>query len=196
MKAPDSLPLLRPASCTELFTAFTGLALQGFGGVLAVAQRVLCENRRWLSEAEFVEMLALAQVMPGPNVCNLAIMVGDRFFGTRGAFIALAGMMAVPLALVLTAAALYARFEEQRLVAGALRGMGAVTAGMILGTALRLAGSLRGNALGVPLTIGLGAACFVAIAVLRWPLVWVLLGLGAVACALAWLRLAREPAGT
>ena len=118
------------------------------------------------------------------------------FFGTRGAFIALAGMMAVPLALVLTAAALYARFEEQRLVAGALRGMGAVTAGMILGTALRLAGSLRGNALGVPLTIGLGAACFVAIAVLRWPLVWVLLGLGAVACALAWHRLARDPAGT
>jgi len=195
MKALETLPLSRPASCTELFTAFTGLALQGFGGVLAVAQRVLCENRRWLSEAEFVEMLALAQVMPGPNVCNLAIMVGDRFFGTRGAFIALAGMMAVPLALVLAAAALYARFEEQAMVAGALRGMGAVAAGMILGTAFKLAASLRGNALGLPLTIGLGAACFAAIAVLRWPLVWVLLGLGAVACAFAWHRLARSQAG-
>ncbi len=195
MKALETRPLSRPASCTELFTAFTGLALQGFGGVLAVAQRVLCENRHWLSEAEFVEMLALAQVMPGPNVCNLAIMVGDRFFGTRGAFIALAGMMAVPLALVLAAAALYARFEEQAMVAGALRGMGAVAAGMILGTAFKLAASLRGNALGLPLTIGLGAACFAAIAVLRWPLVWVLLGLGAVACALAWHRLARSQAG-
>lgn len=195
MKALDTLPLARPASCTELFTSFTALALQGFGGVLAVAQRVLCENKRWLSEAEFVEMLALAQVMPGPNVCNLAIMVGDRFFGTRGAFVALAGMMAVPLAIVLAAAALYARFEEQALVAGALRGMGAVAAGMIIGTAFKLAASLSSNALGLPLTIALGAACFIAIAVLRWPLVWVLLGLGAVACALAWRRLADAQAG-
>lgn len=195
MKARDTLPLLRPASCTELFTAFTGLALQGFGGVLAVAQRVLCENKRWLSEAEFVDMLALAQVMPGPNVCNLAIMVGDRFFGARGAFLALAGMMAVPLAIVLGAAALYARFEAHATVAGALRGMGAVAAGMILGTAFKLAASLRGNALGLPLTIGLGVACFIAIAVLRWPLVWVLLGLGALACGLAWRRLAGARAG-
>lgn len=183
-------PRTRPASCTELFTAFTGLALQGFGGVLAVAQRVLVEDRRWLAEAEFLEMLALAQVLPGPNVCNLSLMVGDRFFGTRGAFAALAGMMAVPLALVLAATALYARFAEHALVAGALRGMGAVAAGLIIGTALRLAASLRGNRLGLPLTVALGAACFVFIAVLRWPLVWVLLGLGALACALAWQRLA------
>jgi chromate transporter len=186
--------LARPVSCTELFTAFTALALQGFGGVLAVAQRVLCEKKRWLSEAEFVEMLALAQVLPGPNVCNLSLMVGDRFFGTRGAFTALAGMMAVPMALVLAATALYTQFETQAAVAGALRGMGAVAAGMIIGTAIKLAASLRGNALGLPLTVALGASCFIAIALLRWPLVWVLLGLGALACALAWHRLAAARA--
>src|ERR1700693_5786855 len=94
-------PLARPSSNKELFIAFTLLALQGFGGVLAVAQRVLCEQRRWLTKEEFVEILAVGQVLPGPNVCNVALMVGDRFFGWRGAFAALAGMMAVPLLIVL-----------------------------------------------------------------------------------------------
>jgi chromate transporter len=189
---PQGPPLNRPATCTELFTAFTGLALQGFGGVLAVAQRVLCEKKRWLRESEFIELLALAQVLPGPNVCNLSLMVGDRFFGTRGALAALAGMMALPLAIVLAATALYAHYSSHALIAGALRGMGAVAAGMIIGTAFKLAGSLRGSALGLPMAIALGTACFVAIAVLRWPLVWTVLGLGVPACGFAWRRLARQ----
>lgn len=188
--APLAAPQ-RPASCGELFTAFTLLALQGFGGVLAVAQRVLCEERRWLTKAEFLELFALAQVLPGPNVCNLALMVGDRYFGTRGAFAALAGMMAAPLAIVLAATALYAGFAEQPQVAGALRGMGAVAAGLIIGTALKLAGPLRASPLGLPVVLTLGGACFAAIALLRWPLVWVLLGLGLLACGLAWRRIAR-----
>lgn len=187
---PDTLA--RPASCTELFLAFTGLALQGFGGVLAVAQRVLCEERRWMSEAEFLEALSLAQVLPGPNVCNLSLMVGDRYFGTRGAFAALAGMMAVPLLIVLAATAIYAHFATHPLIAGALRGMGAVAAGMIIGTALRLAASLRTNPLGLPTMALLGGACFAAIAWWRWPLAWVLPALGLVGCTLAWRRLSTK----
>jgi len=191
---PASAPTARPASCTELFVAFTGLALQGFGGVLAVAQRVLCEERRWLTPAEFLEMLALAQVLPGPNVCNLALMVGDRYFGLRGALAALAGMLAAPLALVLAATALYASFADQPRVAGALRGMGAVAAGLILGTALKLGTSLRRSPLGLPAVLAFGAACFASIAVCRWPLVAVLPALGLPAWALAWRALAREAA--
>ena len=64
----------RPASVTELFFAFNRLALQGFGGVLPVAQRELVERRRWVTRAEFVEILSLGQVLPGPNVVNLALM--------------------------------------------------------------------------------------------------------------------------
>lgn len=192
----DDGPLARPASCTELFTAFTGLALQGFGGVLAVAQRVICEDRRWLTKAEFVETLALAQVLPGPNVCNLALMIGDRFFGTRGAFAALAGITAAPLALVLAATALYAQFATHPLVAGALRGMGAVAAGLIIGIAFKLAATLRSSPLGLPSVMAIGGGCFAAIAVLRWPLAWVLPAVGLPACVLAWRRLAaRSPEG-
>src|SRR5712691_10201298 len=105
--AQQPQPLARPASPTELFTAFTALALQGFGGVLAIAQRVLVEQRRWLTREEFIEILAIGQVLPGPNVVNMSLMIGDRFFGWRGALAALAGMMCVPLVLVLVLAAIY-----------------------------------------------------------------------------------------
>ena len=101
--APPTTPpgVARPRSSVHLFWAFTWLAMQGFGGVLAVAQKELCDRRRWLTHTEFLELLGTAQVMPGPNVCNLSIMIGDRFFGWRGACAALGGMIALPMALML-----------------------------------------------------------------------------------------------
>jgi chromate transporter len=95
MSSPAATPaeaaLARPASTTELFFTFNRLALQGFGGVLAIAQHELVERQRWLTRQQFVEMLALSQVLPGPNVVNLALMLGDRFFGWRGALAPWAG---------------------------------------------------------------------------------------------------------
>ncbi|MFL6581611.1 MAG: chromate transporter [Burkholderiales bacterium] len=182
-------PLAQPASKKELFVAFTLLALQGFGGVLAVAQRVLCEQKRWLSRDQFVEILSLAQILPGPNVCNVALMIGDRFFGWRGAFAALAGMMAVPLVIVLVITALYSQYASNTAVAGALRGMGAVAAGLIIGTGFKLVGALRTNPMQTPVCAALLVAAFATVALLRWPLVWVILALGAGAFALAWQRL-------
>ena len=185
----ESTPLARPGSPRDLFIAFTLLALQGFGSVLAVAQRVLCEQRRWLTKEEFVEILAVGQVLPGPNVCNVALMVGDRFFGWRGAFAALAGMMAVPLVIVLVVTAVYAEYALHPAVAGALKGMGAVAAGLIVGTGFKLAAALRVNPMGVPVCLTLIVLAFVSVALLRWPLAWVLIGLGAMACVYASRRL-------
>jgi chromate transporter len=185
-------PLRRPGSAREVFVAFTLLGLQGFGGVVVVAQRVLCEDRRWLTRAEFVELLAVGQVVPGPNVCNVALMLGDRFFGWRGAAAALGGLLAVPFAVALALAALYTHWASLPRVAGALRGMGFVSAGLILGTALKLAGALRASPLGVPMCVAIGAAAFGLVALLRVPLAWVLLGLGALACAIAWRRIAAR----
>jgi chromate transporter len=187
-------PLAQPASPRELFVAFTLLALQGFGGVLAVAQRVLVEQRRWLTREQFVEILSLGQVLPGPNVCNVALMIGDRFFGWRGAFAALAGMMAVPLVIVLVLAAAYAELAAHPMVSGALKGMAAVAAGMIVGTALKLAHALRVSPLGVPACAALAVVSFVTVGLLRWPLVGVLLALGAAACTFAWLRIRGQAA--
>ncbi len=189
--AADATLLARPASPSELFIAFTLLALQGFGGVLAVAQRVLVEQRRWLAKGEFVELLAIAQVLPGPNVVNLALMISDRYFGLRGALAALAGMMLVPLALVVVLTMAYAHYAAVPQVAGALRGMGAVAAGLIIGTAIKLATSLRTSVLGVPLAAIMGGGAFIAGGLLRWPLGWVLLTLGSAAVVLAYVALGR-----
>jgi chromate transporter len=180
-----------PASKTDLFITFTQLALQGFGGVLAVAQRVLVEQKRWLTKEEFVEILSVGQVLPGPNVCNVALMVGERFFGLRGAFAALAGMMTVPLFIVLALTVLYTQYAGVPAVAGALKGMAAVSAGLLIGTSLKLLDTLRKNPLGIPLCAALAVLTFAGIALLRWPLAWVLLGLGVPACILAWRRIRK-----
>lgn len=194
MTSPDD-PAARPQprSCADLFVSFTVLALQGFGGVLAVVQRELVERKRWLTREEFVEEWAVAQIMPGPNVVNLALMIGSRYFGLRGAMAALAGMLVFPLLVVLGLALVYARFAEVPQVAGALRGMGAVAAGLITATGIKLFGALGKNVLGLPLCIALGIATFAGIAVLRLPLAWVLLALGGLGCVLAWRRLEAAP---
>ena len=190
----DSGPLSQPSSTTDLFVTFTLLALQGFGGVLAIAQRVLCEQKRWLSREQFVEILAVGQVLPGPNICNVALMIGDRFFGWRGAFAALPGMMAVPAVIVLLITMIYAEFAAVPAVAGALKGMGAVSAGLIVGTALKLTGALRSNPMGIPVCVILGVVMFSAVALLRLPLAWALLGVGILACVFAWTRLVTRNA--
>jgi chromate transporter len=179
----------QPRSPTDLFISFTLLALQGFGGVLAVVQQELVERKRWLTREEFVEEWAVAQIMPGPNVVNLALMIGGRYFGLRGALAALAGMLVLPLLVVLGLALVHARFAGNPQVAGALRGMAAVAAGLITATGLRLLPALRHSPLGLPLAVLLCAFTVALIAWLRLPLAWVLFGLGGLACALAYRRL-------
>lgn len=185
-------PRPQPKSLSDLFVSFTVLALQGFGGVLTVVQRELVEKKRWLTREEFVEEWAVAQIMPGPNVVNLSLMIGSRYFGFKGAMAALAGMLAAPLVIVLLLALLYAQFEGHPGVQGALRGMSAVAAGLIAATGLKLISALHANVLSLPMCIGLGGACFVATALLRWPLAYVLPALGVLACVVAYRRLGDQ----
>ncbi len=180
----------QPQSPRDLFVSFTWLALQGFGGVLAVVQRELVDKKRWLTNEQFLEDWAVAQVLPGPNVINLAVMIGDRYFGLRGALAALAGMLLFPLLLVLTLAVLYAEFSSHPAVAGALRGMGAVAAGLIAGVGIKLFASIKNHPLGRPLCALLAALTVAAMAGLRLPLFWVLPVLGGAACLLTWRKLA------
>ncbi len=189
LQGPDILR--RPSGPFDLFIAFTVLALQGFGGVLGVAHRELVERRRWLSNEGFLQDVALSQALPGPNVCNLALMFGDRCFGWRGALAAVAGLMAVPTVLLLLGVVVYSSWSEHAQVEAALNGMGAVAAGSIAGTALKLMKELRQHPLGAPLALLATGLTFLALAVLRWPIVPVILGLGGAGVLLTWWRLAR-----
>jgi len=182
-----------PRSPLDLFIAFTVLALQGFGGVLAIAQRELVDRRRWMTREEFVDAYSVAQLLPGPNVVNLSLMLGDRFFGWRGALAAIGGMLFAPLVLVLVLAASYNQFATFPAVAGALRGMGAVAAGLILAMALKMLGTLRKNPMGPWLCALLGLTTLIAVTVFRVPLAWVVIGLGLAGWSLArWCIAQRE----
>jgi chromate transporter len=191
---PEPEALQRPQSKTDLFMSFTILALQGFGGVLAVVQRELVEKKRWMSREQFVEDWAVAQIMPGPNVVNLSLMIGGRYFGLAGALAGLAGMLTAPLVVVLLLAIALGGVSDAAWTQGALRGMGAVSAGLIAAVGLKLISALRNNPMGMPVCIGLACASFVGVGILRWPLAYVLLGTGALACAWAYVQLARQAA--
>ena len=188
---PPGTPTSRakPESLGDLFWSFTFLALQGFGGVLAVVQRELVEKKKWLTMEEFIEDWAVAQVLPGPNVVNLALMIGDRHFGTRGALVALAGILVFPLLVVLCLVAAFSGVADSARAQGALRGMGAVSGGLIAATGLKLIPALKKNPMGPLVCWALIILTFVAIAVLRLPLLWVLLGLGGLGWAWAWRKL-------
>jgi chromate transporter len=175
-KAPNA-----PHSKTDLFVSFTFLALQGFGGVLAVVQRELVDKKQWLTLDEFVEDWAVAQILPGPNVVNLSLMIGGRHFGIAGALAALSGLLLAPTVLVLLLAAAVAGFADTAVAQGMLRGMGAVSAGLIAAVGIKLMSALKNNPMGMLTCIGMGALTFTAIGLLRLPLAWVLLTLGPLA---------------
>ena len=189
---PETDPLNQPRSKTDLFVSFTLLALQGFGGVLAVVQRELVEKKRWMTREQFVEDWAVAQIMPGPNVVNLSLMIGGRYFGLAGALAGLAGMLTAPLCVVLILAVAFGGVSDQAWAQGALRGMGAVSAGLIAAVGLKLISALRFNPMGMPVCLALAAASFVGVGVMRWPLASVLLGTGILACGWAYVQLARQ----
>ncbi len=183
---------LRPHSLIELFLALNSVALQGFGGVLTIIQREVVDKRRWLTQQQFVEDWAVSQILPGGNVINLCIILGNRFFGWRGALVALAGILTVPLLIALVLASLYTQFSHIQAIAGAVRGMGAAAAGLIGAAAIKMLSGLKNNLLGVAWNVALIALTFIAVGLLRLPLVWTVLGLGIPAFAYAWVLVRRS----
>lgn len=161
----------------QLFTGFSAVALSGFGGVLPITRRTLVEKRRWLDEAEFVELLSLGQLLPGPNIVNLAVMFGDRRHGLPGALAALAGLLAGPLLVVLTLATLHQRYGHLPMVQHAISGMAAAACGLLVAMGLKMAWVHPKN----PRTVIVALLAMAAIAGLGWPLLKVLLTVGPIA---------------
>jgi chromate transporter len=167
-----------------LFLAFAEMAISSFGGALIWARRVLVERRRWLTDREFAELLGLCQALPGPNVVNLSIFFGLRTRGTRGAAAAFAGLLVVPLLVLIPLAAAYAYGGQLDVLRAALRGVAAAAAGLLIATGLRLALTYRTE----PRVLLIAGLAFVAVGLLRWPLLAVLAVLAPCSIALAWRR--------
>ncbi|MBO1076988.1 chromate transporter [Roseomonas marmotae] len=163
---PDPPALAPPPGCWELFLGFLTLGLMGFGGVLPLARRMLVEQRRWLSGEAFTEILGLCQFLPGGNVINLSVAVGLEFRGVAGAIAALLGLIAGPTAVVVGLGVVYERYQDDPQVQRVFAGLAAAAAGLLVATALKMLAPLRRR----PLALAVVALCFLAIAILRLPL--------------------------
>ncbi|UCV04459.1 chromate transporter [Dechloromonas denitrificans] len=171
-----------------LFLGFSAVGLSGFGGVLPFARRMLVEERRWMSPEEFNAQLGLCQFLPGPNVVNLAVIVGKRYQGLAGAIVAPVGLLAGPVAVVLLLALLYDAYGSLPLVQSMLRGIAAVGAGLLFAMAWRMGMAIKDKLAFLPFTVMVVAA----IAWLRWPMLWVMLSGLALSGGLAFWRLGRR----
>jgi chromate transporter len=158
-------------SPADLFRTFAEMSLYGFGGVMPWARRVLVDRRRWVDDREFAELLAIGQILPGPNICNIAVIVGYRYCGWRGSLAAAMGLLSGPFLIVLVLGALYHRFGGLATVQGALRGMAAVAAGLVLMTGIKLAQSQPRTIRGLVF----GLLSLTAVGILHLPLGWAML---------------------
>jgi chromate transporter len=161
----------RTVSKSELFLGFLKIGLLGFGGIAPWARHVIIEERRWLTEKEFAAILGIGQILPGPNTMNASVMIGDRFQGVTGALLCLLGQMAMPLVIITSLAVVYQRYASVPEVKAALIGAAAGAAGLVLGTALKMAQKIKLR----PLGLLVGLLAFAAIGLFQWPLVPVVL---------------------
>lgn len=187
MPPDETAPLQRQIpSLWNLFISFAIVSAFGFGGTLAWARRMAVDERRWMTPAEFNEVFSLCQFLPGPNVGNFAAVFGARVRGVLGAVCAAAGLIAPALLLMIILGALYARFGEIEILRRALGGVSIAAAGLIFGTAGRMAQPLlQEKHWHAPI---LALAATVVVGVLRVPLWWALAILLPVAFVVSWSR--------
>jgi chromate transporter len=162
------------APLAALVIAFLSIGMMSFGGGLAAwIRREVVHRRGWMDDTQFLTGYALSQLMPGATNVNLAVFIGAQLRGVPGALAALAGLMTLPVALILLAGGLYLRAQGAPgfgWVGPMLAGMGAVAIGLNLATGVRLAQrNLRGIAAAL-----VTLATTIGIAVLRIPLLEVL----------------------
>lgn len=176
---PDPLPLNPTPGPAQIFLAFAKAGLMGFGGAQIWVRRALVEERRWMTERDYAEVLGLGQVLPGPNVGNAAVMIGRRFAGLPGSLAATGGLYLFPLIVLMSLVLLWQNFADEPHVAPFMHGLACAAAGMVVGNAFRMTDRLRPP----PELIAIGLLATAAAALFRVPLPAIVLVLGPIGIA-------------
>jgi chromate transporter len=185
------MPAEARPSLGSIALTFATIAATSFGGgqKAAIRQQVLA--RGWIDSDRFLEGLEIAQVLPGPNLLNLAIYCGQKARGVPGAVAAFAGVSIPPFAIVLLAGALYFKFASNPFVHGGLRGCAVGALGLTVGNALELTWDERKSWLSIALVV----ATALAVSLLHVPLLPVLAIFGGAGVLSEWLRSRKRPEG-
>ena len=176
-----SAPVAFVPSRRALFLAFLQIGVSAFGGALPWGRRVLVEDRQWIAEKDFVEIVTVCQAVPGPNMVNLAVFMGTRYHGIVGALIAFAGIVGVPLAILLSLNEVYHAYAHVPQVKSAMSGMASAATAYLLFMSLKMGGPFWKRPLGIVLCAASASLAFFA----HWHMALVLLVCGAVGVVLS-----------
>lgn len=184
--ALDAEPLMPEhgmlVSLFDLFACFIKVGMTSFGGsTQAWIFRAVVEERKWLSENDFLAGVTIAQILPGANPVNLSLYVGQRLRGGIGGLVATLGMVAPAICIVLLAGALYGRFAGYPLTHSLLIGIGTVGLGATLAAGAKVARKLERR----PAVVAVGLATFAGVGIMHWSMVPVVLVLAPLSIFLA-----------
>lgn len=175
-------------SLFDIFWLFTRISSMSFGGGLtAWIYREVVEQKKWLSQSDFLSALTLAQVLPGINTANMALYTGQRLRGVAGSVAAVMGLITVPFFAVLALATAYTSIQAVPGVQHFLDGIGAAAVGLLLSVGIKAIRTVRSAA---PLLVI--ATLVVLVGMLRWPMIPVVLCIAPISIWLAWRETSRS----
>ena len=178
-----------PPSVGAIFLVFFRIGLLSFGGGLTGwVYREVVTLRGWMSEDEFMSGLAMCQILPGGNVSNFSIYIGQKLRGAIGSCAALFGLVIGPFFFVIAMAAMFAWLKTVAVVQPAMDGIAASAIGLTLVVALRGAIASGGRFSSLIALI----ATFLGVAIFKFPLVLVAAVVGVLSILAAWMRHAHE----
>jgi chromate transporter len=180
------------ASLPVLFWIFFQIGALSFGGGLAAwVHREVVLKRGWMSETEFLTGLALCQVLPGVNVVNLAVHIGQRLRGAVGALACTIAIVVVPFFAVIGLATVYDQIKDIEWIHDFLDGVAVSAVGLLVSVALR---SVRGTFKNIAPYVA-AIALIVLVGILRWPMIPVVLCVAPLSVLAAWFTRARPVGG-
>jgi chromate transporter len=183
---PDTTEEWKPSAAVSLgalFIALLKVSLCGIGGGggLVWARRVAVDQRGWISEQEFADIVSLCQFMPGPNIVGIAVCVGTRLRGGAGATAAVAGFLLIPWIIGFTAGVLYLQHADHPVLQHILGGVSAAAAGLLIATGIKMLLPHRNR----PAAVLFAALAFALMTFGKLPLLIVLVGLAPLSIAAA-----------
>lgn len=132
----------------QLFTTFLRIGAFTFGGgwaMISIIEREVVDNHKWIDRTEFLDLLAVAQSLPGVLAVNISVAVGDKLRGTRGSVAAALGTIAPSFLIILTIAMFLTPdlIQGNRVVASIFRGIRPAVVALIVAPVITSARSSK-----------------------------------------------------
>lgn len=174
----------RSASLKDIASVYFWIGISSFGGgLISWVHRELVERRQWLRDQEFLSGLALSQILPGPTMVNMTLYLGTQLRGPVGAIVGWVSLVLPPSLAIIAIYLVYLQFHGVGVVHFALDGVAATAVSLNIATGIRVVQRMKN----LPAVI-IAAGVFFAVAVLHWPMLWVVLGAAPLSLVILWRR--------